>query len=183
MQLDELKKSMSTLEQVLTKTNSDIRINVSVSETAQSKILRKFRRSFTSCLILAVVFAAMIAGGIDQPSLSVNLEIYLAVYLALGAIWNMFLYRKLSNINIATLPPAELFTKTARLRMSVLSGEIFFGIGLAVLFTLLLPDAWAVNRIGFWCMVATLAFGIILGVIHYWPQYIKLFRDLDSIKE
>lgn len=67
MQLDELKKSMSTLEQVLTKTNSDIRINVSVSETAQSKILRKFRRSFTSCLILAVVFAAMIAGESISP--------------------------------------------------------------------------------------------------------------------
>ncbi len=32
MQLNELKKSMSTLEQVLAKTNSDIKINVSTSQ-------------------------------------------------------------------------------------------------------------------------------------------------------
>lgn len=182
MQLDELKKSMSTLEQVLAKTNSEININVSASETAKAKILRKFRQSFSSCLILAVVFAAMIAGGINQQSLSVNLQLYLVVYLLLAAIWYMFLYRKLGNINIATLPPAKLFSKTANIRMLVLSGEIFFGIGLVILFTILIPNTWAVNPIGFWAMIATLAVAIILGVIYYWPKYIKLFRDLNSIK-
>ena len=44
MKLDELKKNMSTLDQVLAKTNSDIKINVSASETAQAKILKKFRQ-------------------------------------------------------------------------------------------------------------------------------------------
>lgn len=182
MQLDELKKSMSTLDQVLAKTNSEININVSASETAKAKILRKFRQSFSSCLILAVVFAAMIAGGINQQSLSINLQIYLVVYLLLAAIWYMFLYRRLSNINIATLPPAKLFSKTANIKMLVLSGEIFFGIGLVILFTILIPNTWAVNLIGFWAMIATLAVAIILGVIYYWPKYIKLFRDLNSIK-
>ena len=43
MQLNELKKSMSTLEQVLAKTNSDIEINVSTSQTAKTKILKKIR--------------------------------------------------------------------------------------------------------------------------------------------
>lgn len=41
MQLNELKKSMSTLEQVLAKTNSDIKIDVSTSQTAKTKILKK----------------------------------------------------------------------------------------------------------------------------------------------
>lgn len=182
MQLDELKKSMSTLDQVLAKTNTEIKINVSASETAQRKILKKFRQGFTSCLILAAVFAAMIAGGINQQSLSVNLQIYLLVYLLLASIWYMFLYRKLGKLNIATLPPAELFSKTANIRMLMLSGEIFFGIGLAILFTILIPNSWAVNPIGFWAMIATLAVAIILGVIYYWPKYIKLFRDLNSIK-
>ena len=182
MQLDELKKSMSTLEQVLAKTNSDIKINVSASETAKTKILKKFRQGFTSCLILAAVFAAMVAGGINSESLPANLKIYLIVYLMLGGIWYMFLYRKLGNIDIATLPPAKLFAKTANIKMLMLSGEILFGIGLAILFTILLPEAWASNPIGFWDMIATLAVGIILGALHYWPQYIKLFRDLNSIK-
>lgn len=183
MQLDELKKSMSTLDQILAKTNSDIKINVSASETAKTKILRKFRQSFTSCLILAVVFAAMIAGNINPYSFPVHLKIYIIVYMLLAAIWSMFMYRKLSKINIATLPPAKLFSKTANIKMLVLTGEIVFGIGIVILFTLLFPQAWANNRIGFWAMIATLIAAIIFSVLHYWPQYIKLFRDLNSIKE
>ena len=41
MQLDELKKSMSTLEQVLAKTNTDIKINVSASEPRRPRYLKK----------------------------------------------------------------------------------------------------------------------------------------------
>ena len=68
MQLDELKKSMSTLEQVLAKTNTDIKINVSASETAQTKILKKIRQGFVSCIILAIVFTAMALGNIEPQS-------------------------------------------------------------------------------------------------------------------
>lgn len=183
MELDELKKSMSTLEQVLAKATTDIKINVSVSETAKTKILKKIRQSFTSCLILAVVFAAMIAGGINQLSFPVGLKIYLVVYLMLAGIWYIFLYLKLRRIDIATVAPAQLFSKTANFKMLMLSGEIFFGMGIVILFTLLFPSAWAFNRLGFWAMIATLAAAIIFSAVHYWPQYIKLFRDLNSIKE
>ena len=93
------------------------------------------------------------------------------------------MYIKLRNINIAALPPAELFSRTARLRLLVLSGEIVFGIGIVILLTLLLPNAWAYNRTGFWAMAAGLAVAVIFSVVHYWPQYIRLFRELDSIKE
>lgn len=183
MELDELKKSMSTLEQVLAKTNTDIKINVSASETAKSKLLKKLRQSFTACLILAVVFAAMIAGGMSQLSFPLGLKIYLVVYLMLAGVWYMFLYLKLRRIDVAAVAPAQLFSKTANFKMLMLSGEIFFGIGVVILFTLLFPRAWDFNRVGFWAMIATLAAAIIFSVVHYWPQYIKLFRDLNSIKE
>ena len=65
MQLNELKKSMSTLEQVLAKTNSDIKINVSTSQTAKTKILKKIRQGFVSCIILAIVFTAMALGNVS----------------------------------------------------------------------------------------------------------------------
>ena len=58
MQLNELKKSMSTLEQVLAKTNSDIKINISTVQTAKTKILKKIRQGFVSCIIIAIVFTA-----------------------------------------------------------------------------------------------------------------------------
>lgn len=32
-------------------------------------------------------------------------------------------------------------------------------------------------------MAATILFAIIYGIVHIWPQYLKLFRDLNSIKE
>lgn len=183
MELNELKKSMSTLEQVLAKTNADIKIDVSASRTAQIKILKKFRQGFISCLILAVVFAAGAVGGINPQSFPLGQKIYLVIYLMLGAAWYGFMHRKLRNINIAALPPAKLFAKTANIRMLMLSGEVFFMIGIVILFTMLFPTAWTFNRIGFWAMIITLAAAIIFSAIHYWPQYIKLFRDLNSIKE
>lgn len=183
MQLDELKKSMSTLEQVLAKANSDIKINVSASETAQTKLLKKFRQGSISCLILAIVFAAMAIGNLNPHSFPLSLKIYLVVYLALGAAWYIFMYLKLKKINFATLTPSKLFSKTANIKTMMLSGEVVFGMGIVVLFTLLLPNAWEFNRIGFWCVIATLVVAIIYGILHIWPQYIKLFRDLNSIKE
>ena len=183
MQLDELKKSMSTLEQVLAKTNSNIKINVSASETAQVKILKKFKQGFICCLILAAVFAIGAISGVNPHSFPLGQKIYLVVYLLLGAVWYMFIYRKLRKINIAALPPAKLFSKTANIKMLMLSGEIFFIIGIVILFAMLFPTAWAFNRVGFWAMVITLVGAIVYSVLHYWPQYIKLFRDLNSIKE
>lgn len=182
MQLDELKKSMSTLDQVLAKTNTDIKINVSASETAKSKILKKFRQGYTSCLILAVVFTASLIGNINPESFPSYLKIYLVVYLLLGAIWYIFMHRKLRAIDIAELTPAKLVSKTSTIKLLALSGEVFFIIGLAVLFTLLFPNAWEHNRFRFWAMAITLVAVLIYSVLHYWPKYIKLFSDLNSIK-
>lgn len=182
MDLNELKKSMSTLDQVLAKTNSEIKINVSASETAKTKILKKFRQGYTSCLILAVVFTASLIGNINPESFPSYLKIYLVVYLLLGAIWYFFMHRKLRAINIAELTPAKLVSKTSTIKLLALSGEVFFIIGLAVLFTLLFPNAWEYNRLGFWAMAITLGAVLIYSVLHYWPKYIKLFSDLNSIK-
>ena len=101
----------------------------------------------------------------------------------LAGSWYIFLYLKLRRIDVATVAPAQLFSETANFKMLMLSGEIFFGIGIVILFTLLFPNAWAFNRVGFWAMIATLAAAITFSAVHYWPQYIKLFRDLNSIKE
>lgn len=183
MQLDELKKSMSTLEQVLAKTNSDIKIDVSTSQTAKTKILRKFRQGFVSCIILAIVFAAMALGDIASQSFPNYLKIGMAVCLAVGAIWYIFIYSRLNRIDVAALPPADLFSKTAYIKLMMISGEIFFIVCLVVFFTLLFQSFWNYNQRGFWAMVATLLFAVIYGIVHVWPQYIRLFRDLSSIKE
>ncbi len=179
MKLDELKKNMSTLDQVLAKTNSDIKINVSASETAQAKILKKFRQIMTSCAILAVVFTAMIIGGISPHKFSIHLKICLVAYSLVCTIWYAYLYFKLKNINIAVLSPAQLFSKTANIRILMISGEIFFGIVIG----LLLIYALYSNPTALWALAYSFVVWIVVSVFHYWPQYIKLFSDLNSIKE
>ena len=191
MQLDELKKSMSTLEQVLAKTNTDIKINVSASktinvstsETAKSKILKKFRKAYTSLLLVAIIFVAAAIYNINPISFPLYLKIYLSSFLAIGAIWYIYLYRKLKSINIAVLSPKQLFSKTATIKLLTLSGEIFIGMCLVFFFALLLPSVWTFHRIGFWIMTIGLILGIVYSIFHYWPQYINLFRDFNSIKE
>ncbi len=183
MQLDELKKNMSVLEQVLARTNTEIKINVSASQSAQARILKKFRQGFTSCLILAIVFALMAIGNVNPVSFPLYLKIYVSSILAVGAVWYIYMYRKLKAINIAALTPSRLFAKTSTVRLLAVSGEIFFLICLAVLFTLLFQNAWAHNRVGFWATVVFLVIVIIYSIFHYYPKYIQLFRDLNSIKE
>ncbi len=109
MQLNELKKSMSTLEQVLAKTNTDIKINVSASKTAQTKILKEFRKAYTSLLFSSYYICG--CGNLQHQSnlVSLYLKIYLSSFLAIGAIWYIYLYRKLKSINIAVSLPKQLF--------------------------------------------------------------------------
>lgn len=111
MKLNELKKSMSTLEQVLAKTNTDIKINVSASKTAQTKILKEFRKAYTSLLLVAIIFVAAAIYNINPISFPLYLKIYLSSFLAIGTIWYIYLYRKLKSINIAVLSPKQLFQK------------------------------------------------------------------------
>ena len=92
MQLDELKKICQKLDKVLDKTGSDIKINVAASETAQTKILKKFRQVMTNCAMLAVVFTAMIIGGFSPQKFTLQFKIYLVIYLLICAIWYGYLY-------------------------------------------------------------------------------------------
>lgn len=183
MQLNELKKSMSTLEQALAKTNNEITIDTSASATARARLLKKFRKGFICCLVLAVVFAATAIGDTNPVSIPLHIKIYLSSFLALGAIWYISLYRKLTGIQISDIAPSQLLAETSTIKLLTISGEIFFGGCLIVLFALLLPHEWIYSPIGFWATVIVLMIGVLLGFIHYIPQYRKLFRDLNSIKE
>ncbi len=182
MELNELRKSMSTLEQVLAKTDADISINVSASETAQAKILRKFRQGGIMCLVLAAIFAAAAIVNINPLSFPRYLKVYLSVLLMVGAAWYLFMSRRLKRINIGMLSPAALFKDTATLKLQMISGEVFLSVGMVVFFALCLPHAWDFNRFGFWAVIIGLVAVTIYSALHYYPKYIRLFRELNSIK-
>lgn len=183
MELNELKNSMSTLEQVLAKTNSDIKINVSASETAQTKILGKYRKNMLSCAILAIVFVSLWIGNVNPDKLPNIYKASIAAITAIAAVWYALLYFKLKNVRIASTPPATLVAKTATIKLLAYAGELFFVLVLTVFFTCLLSDMLVMNRLAFWLIVVTLFAGLLCSAFYIWPRCMKLFRELHSIKE
>ncbi|WP_289858727.1 hypothetical protein [uncultured Muribaculum sp.] len=183
MQLDELKKGMSTLEQVLAKTDTEITINVSVSETAQTKILKKYRQNIISCAIIAIVFGCLWVGNVSTEKLPGFYKAFISIITAVASVWYIFLYYLLKKIDIASCSPAILFKKTSSFKILNLTGEIIIGVGIVVLFTLYIQHLWLNNYAAFWATLVTLSIGMVIGSVYFLPKYIKLFRDLDSIKE
>lgn len=182
MQLDEIKKNISKLEQVLDKTNTDDLINVSVAETAQSKILKKFRIAMVNCAIPSIVFTCLWIGNISPEKLPNFYKAFISIMCGIAALWYLFLSMKLKRINIATITPAKLLSATTRIKILALSGEIIFGIAIVVFFTLLLIEMITLNQLVFYLIIVTLCLGIVISGVFFWPQYIRLFRDLNSVK-
>lgn len=181
MQLDELKRKMSALDQILGSSKIDIKINVKASTNAQDKILRKYFQAFTSSAILAAVFAVLLIAGVNADTFPLHMQTFLVIYLGVAALWYAFLYFRLRSISVPTLLPAQLFKKVAMLKILTLSGEIVLGIGLAVFFTLLISERIISGTVVLALFFATLAFALAFGVLFLWPEYIRLFRSLTSV--
>lgn len=183
MQLDELKKNMSTLEQILAMTNSDITIDVSASENAQTKILKKYRQMFTATAVLAIVFTLSWIGNMNPPTFPVHIRAFLVIYLGIASLWYVYMYFRIKKINVSRLTPAKLFSETTSIKIYALSGEVVSGIALAVFFTLFLSNLNTISSLAFYLCITTLVLALILSLCYFWPKYFKLFRDLNAIKE
>lgn len=183
MQIEEMKKSMSVLEQLLAKTNTDIKIDVAASETARKKILKRYRQGIISSGVLALVFMISWLGKGIMQSFATYQRAFLAIYLAAAALWYLFLYIKLRQINVSQLSPIKLLEKSTRLKIYTFSGEAVATIGLAVFFALFTPDLLEVSPLAFWMCIITLAVGLTSSAVFYLPKYFRLFSELNSIKE
>ncbi|MDE6527757.1 MAG: hypothetical protein K2L78_01760, partial [Muribaculaceae bacterium] len=105
MQIKDLKNSMSALEEVLAKTSSEIRIDVGASESAQGRILGRFRQSAVSAGIIALVFTSLWIGNANPEGLPMLIKAFLSIYCAVAAGWYVFLYFRLRKIDISMLKP------------------------------------------------------------------------------
>lgn len=179
MKLDDLKNTLSTLDKILDKTNSDIRIDISACETAQSKLLNKFWHAAESCIFIFLVFTVLIVMGYAPSKFSLSVNIFLDVFLLMGGLWYTFLYLKLRKINIATITPAELFSSTVKLKILMISGETFF----VTSFLMSIIYAWFSSPSAIWSMGPSFVVVIIIGLFYRLPEYKKLFHDLNSTKE
>ncbi len=179
MKLDELKHSMSTLDQILDKTDDGIKIDVSASQTAQSIILGQYRRAFICSYVVSLLFVAFwIWNLVVLPSYILG---YIVVYSFIAGLWYGFLYRKLKKINISELSPVKVLSRTTLIRKLTILGEVYLavgGVGFFVLFVMYLIDA---DKFSWWYIVAIIA--IFIWSYRGLNHYIRLFRDLSTAKE
>lgn len=182
MELNELKKNMSVLENLLSMTNTEVKIDKARSETAQMKLIKTYRRALCNCGLASIIPFVWIMSSSDIVSIPFYLKIYLMVFLLSGMIWYLFLMNKTKRIDIPTMLPIQLFSASLKLRIYNLSGEIFFAIALAVFFSLFLPNFYENKRVIFWLIIVFLTIGVIFTLTYYVPKQIRLFREMESLK-
>lgn len=182
MQLTELKQNISILDRMLAKTSADITVDVTASETAQSKLLKKFRQGIINNAVIAAVFACLWIGDVAPDKLPNLFKGFVSILTAIAAVWYLILFTRLKKIDIARLSPSKLLSATTTIKLLTLSGEVAFGIALAVFFTILLTEMLATNLLAFWLIIATLVIALVWGIVYTVPRYVKLFGDLNSLR-
>lgn len=181
MNLDELKKSMSTLDDVLAQKSSEpIKLNTATCDTAQKKIMRTYRQGALSTLILAVVFPCAWQSGFGNDAFTPGIKIFLVTFLIVATLWYGYLYLKTKKINIAVNTPVQTMKQVASLRFCALTGEIVLGMAIAVLFTLFLSNLWVVGQYRFWIVLSAIVVFIVLLTTVYLPRTLRQFRDLTA---
>ena len=182
MELSDLKKDMNILEQVLAKSNEEITIDLSASETAQSKLSKVFQQNLRNCLLASIIPIVLLASGANTGSFPLYLKIFLLIYLLLGGAWYGYLWNTTRKISITTLTPVSLLFVTSKLKLYTLAGEIFFIVGLTVFFSLFLSNLWDFSPLSFGLVIGTLLFGITFTLTFYVPKLRKVFNELESLK-
>lgn len=181
MNLDELKKSMSTLDDVLAQKSGDtFTFNTTTCDTAQKRIARLYRKNILMCGVLAVVFLLTGIGGVNEEIFPSGLKFFLSIFLGLSAIWYTCLYFKTKKINVLTDAPMETMNKVTSLRLSALIGEIVLAICLTVFFTLLLSHLWNLAHYKVWLIVGALFVALIYsGMVM--RKTIRDFKNLTAL--
>lgn len=183
MNLDELKRSMATLDDVLAeKSGGEISFNTATCNTAQKRISKLYRTNILMCSVLAIVFLVTGIGGVNEEIFPASLKFFLSIYLAVSALWYGYLYFQLKKVNILTDAPMETMKKVAGLRLSALIGEIVLAICLTVFFTLLLSHLWNLAHYKVvWLITGALFVALIYSAI-IMRKYIRDFKNLTATK-
>ncbi len=181
MTLDELKKSMSTLDDVLAKRSGEsIDFNIETCTSAQSRIAKQYLKNILNCGVIAIVFIVLWLSGTDQPSFPVAMKGFLGVYMAVAAIVYAMLYRMIKKIQVTTASPMVVMKQVSSLRLYTLIAEIIFAIVLAVFFTIFLSNLWALGSYTFWLVAGALFVSLIIAGIML-PKKIRDFNELTAL--
>ncbi|MCM1077157.1 MAG: hypothetical protein NC411_07350 [Bacteroides sp.] len=174
---------MLTLDDVLAqKSNEPIKLNTATCDTAQKKIMRKYRQGALSTLIFAVVFPCAWQSGFGNDAFTPGIKIFFIAFLLVATMWYGYLYLKTKKINIAVDTPVQTMKQVASLRFCALTGEIVLGMTVAIFFTLFLSNLWIVGQYRFWIVLSAIVVFIILLTTVYLPRTIRDFKNLTALE-
>ena len=182
MELRNLKKDMNILEQVLAKSNEEITIDLSASETAQSKLAKVFQQNLRNCFLASIIPIVLLLSVLNTSSFPLYLKIFLLIYLLLGGAWYGYLWNTTRKISITTLTPVSLLSVTSKLKLYTLAGEIFFIVGLTVFFSLFLSNLLDFSPLSSGLVIGTLLLGITFTLTYYVPKLMRIFNEMESLK-
>ncbi len=183
MNLDELKNSMATLDDLLAQKSVDtITFNTCTCNTAQKRIMKQFRQGAISCFILGIVFLIAWNAGLGDDAFPLSYKLYLGIFLAVAAGWYGYLYFKTKKINVAADTPMQTMKKVASLRFYTLIGEIILGMAMAIFFTLFLSNLWFVGPYRFWIIIAVTVIFLNLLITVFLPRTIRNFKNLTALE-
>ncbi len=180
MNLDELKKSMSTLDDVLAKKSGDsINFNTKTCDTAQKRIAKRYGCYIIIYVILTVIFLVAGIERVNEEIFPSSLKFFLSIVLAVSALWYAYLYTLTKKINVSADTPMIMMNKVASLRLYALIGEIVQGICYTVFFTLLLSRLWDFSPNLFWLISTALVIALIYSGIVL-QKTIRDFKNLTA---
>lgn len=181
MNLEELKKSMSTLDDVLAQKGGDaINFNASICHSAQARVARQYRRNILMCSVLAAVFTVLWLSRTDNAAFPVAMKGFLGIYMAVAAMLYAVLYCLIKKIRITSDTPMAVMQQVSSLRLYTLTVEIVLAIVLVVFFTIFLGNLWTLSAYRFWLVAGAIFACVIIGAIML-PGKIKDFRELTAI--
>lgn len=182
MNLDQLRESMSTLDEVLaSKTDSPLRLNTSTCETAQKRIMKRYRNGTMASILIAAVFLLQWTAGNGEATFPPHLRLFLVIFLAVSALCYLFLYFRTKRINVFTSSPMQTMKQVASLRGYALTIEVMLAMAMAVFFTLFLSNLWSIRATSFWIIIAFLVIEIVLVIAVVLPHVIRDFQNLTSL--
>lgn len=181
MNLDELKKSMSTLDEVLAQKSSDpIKLNTNTCQSAQGRIAKLYRKNILVCGVLAVVFLLTGIGGVNAEIFPTGLKLFLGIFLGIAALWYTVLYKRTKDIDVASDTPMQTMKKVASLRLSALVGEIVGMIMITIFFTMLFSHLWSLDHYKVWLIAGALFIAVIYD-LYKLRQTVRDFNSLTAI--
>lgn len=183
MNIDELKKSMATLDDVLAQNSrEEVRFDFRKCEAAQKRVIRHFSRASFMCFIIGTVYMILWLAGQGEDAFPLPYKGFLGFYLIIAAGWYAIMSIKARRIDLATSAPVTAMKNVASLRLCALCGEIVLGLALAAFFALFLANLLQLKSLAFWLTVGGLAVGVVVSVVFFLPKTIRDFRDLTAVR-